>query len=214
MKPTAERIRELFIYDPEKGILRRRNGMNYKITSVEVIEIRNRVAAGESRKSLSVEFGISVPYIGNLVNGLGNLTHLNSSISKRVTLLKTKTGTPTQLAVDSGAYLVHHIVWIYMTGSWPVLKIDHKDRNKANIKWDNLREATHGQNRANSRSSASSGFKGVYKRRRGQRWYAVIRVNRELIQLGSFFSPEEAAKAYKLAAEKYHGEFARIKPCQ
>jgi len=40
-------------------------------------------------------------------------------------------------------------------------------------------------------------------------WVAFIRVNRKRLYLGSFRAPELAHEAYKSAAEKYHGEFAR-----
>jgi hypothetical protein len=114
-----------------------------------------------------------------------------------------------QITINRYRYLATHIAWLFMTGDWPKLQIDHKDTDKSNNKWSNLREATHGQNRANSKSSAISGYKGVYKRVRGIKWYAAIRVNKELIQLGSFSSKIEAANAYREAAIKYHGEFAR-----
>lgn len=105
-------------------------------------------------------------------------------------------------------YQAHHLAWLFMTGKWPDKQVDHIDRNPGNNIWKNLREATNGQNRANSKSSTVSGIKGVYKNARGSRWFSVIRVNKILIRLGSFSNPEEAAKAYRTAAIKYHGEFA------
>lgn len=122
---------------------------------------------------------------------------------------RTNTKGHLQITINGKTHLAHHLAWLFMTGNWPEKQVDHKDTNKKNNCWVNLREATHGQNRANSKSSAVSGYKGVYKNRRGERWYSVIRVNKFLIRLGSFTNPEEAAEAYRQAAVKYHGEFSR-----
>lgn len=84
--------------------------------------------------------------------------------------------------------------------------IDHKDRNPLNNCRDNLRAATHSQNRANSKRHSESGYKGVY--RNGNSWQARINVNGKSIHLGYFDDPEKAHKVYCKAAVKYHGEFA------
>jgi len=87
---------------------------------------------------------------------------------------------------------------------------DHKDRNKLNNLDSNFRICTNAENLRNREKSKNntSGFKGVIKNR--NKWRSVIRVNNELIQLGTFISKIEAARAYNLAAKKYHGEFAKL----
>ena len=108
-------------------------------------------------------------------------------------------------------YYVHVVAWLIMTGDWPSFEIDHKDTNKANNKWDNLRPATHAQNMWNRGATVNngSGFKGVRWSDHSARFLARITVNKDVISLGTFDDPVEAARAYDQAALRYHGEFAR-----
>jgi hypothetical protein len=110
---------------------------------------------------------------------------------------------------ERGSYLASRLAFIYMVGECPPL-VDHKDRNRQNDRWENLRGATRFENAHNSamQSNNKSGFKGVdYRKERGK-WRAMICVNRRPIHLGFFSSPEEAHAAYCAAAEKYHRDFA------
>lgn len=104
--------------------------------------------------------------------------------------------------------------------------IDHHNRDKSDNRRCNLRAATNGQNRANSKlnSDNKSGFKGVslrkrrtitgcrktYSNRLGDRWVAQINVGGEKLWLGQFGTPEEAHKAYSRAARKYFGRFCNL----
>lgn len=98
-----------------------------------------------------------------------------------------------------------------MTGKWPTHEIDHKDNDRANNKWLNLREATRNQNQANITLTKrnSTGVKGVYWHSKNQCYVASIKPNGRNIYLGSFRELDAAAKAYKIAADIYFGEFAR-----
>ena len=53
-----------------------------------------------------------------------------------------------------------------------------------------------------------SGFKGVYKVK--DKWESRIMINRVLIYLGRYNTPEEAHEAYCAAVLKHYGEFARL----
>jgi hypothetical protein len=107
-------------------------------------------------------------------------------------------------------YLAHQLAWFYMTGRW-VPEIDHEDTVKMHNEWNNLRSATRGNNRANSRLAKNNklGVKGVRKYK--NRYQARIRVRTKEIYLGYYATIEEAAAAYAIAARKHHGEFARVK---
>jgi hypothetical protein len=115
------------------------------------------------------------------------------------------------IRINNVSYISSRLAWFYMTGEWPINEIDHKDMNRANDKWSNLRQATKLQNSMNTGPRGqrnTSGYKGVYPSRK--RWYASITIDRKKVFLGSFAKKEMAHEAYKEAALKYHGEFANF----
>ena len=104
-------------------------------------------------------------------------------------------------------YNAHRLAWLYMTGVWPRNQIDHKDLNKSNNKWNNLREATYSQNQANRRPY--SGLKGVSFFKRDRKWKAQIKVRGNAMHIGYYDCPAAAHFAYLIEADKHFGEFAR-----
>lgn len=76
-----------------------------------------------------------------------------------------------------------------------------------------LRLATHGQNQANKRlqSNNTSGFKGVSFNKMADKWEAQIQKDGKNKHLGFFDDPAEAHAAWREAAQKEFGEFARAK---
>jgi HNH endonuclease/AP2 domain len=88
--------------------------------------------------------------------------------------------------------------------------VDHINGDRKDNRRDNLRIATQSQNCANKKKlkSNTSGYKGVHLYR--GKWKSSIRANGKQIYLGSFSTPEQAHEAYKAAAIKYYGEFARF----
>jgi hypothetical protein len=104
-----------------------------------------------------------------------------------------------QCSVDYQKYLVHRLIWFWVTGEWPQ-EIDHINRVKTDNRWENLRSTDRSTNCHNSGGhfDSVSGFKGVSRKR--SRWRARIRRNGRDWALGSFATREEAAAAYAEAA--------------
>lgn len=114
------------------------------------------------------------------------------------------------IQIDGWHYQAARLAWLYQYGRWPVPMVDHRDLNKDNNALANLREATSSQNNINVAvlPGTRSGVKGVSFAR--GRWKAQIRHSGKRIYLGQFATPEEAHAAYKTAARKLHGDFARF----
>lgn len=116
----------------------------------------------------------------------------------------------TIIGVDRRKYRAHRLAWLCMTGEWTD-EVDHRDTDRANNRWANLREATRSQNNANMslRRDNSSGAKGVSWDGKNKRWKACIVVSGRQHHLGRFNLRDEAAAAYFAAATAHYGEFAR-----
>ena len=111
------------------------------------------------------------------------------------------------------SYRAHRLAWLFMTGKWPSKIIDHRNMQKDNNVWTNLREATGSQNKQNGKRyrTNKSGFKGVHWDKEARKWRAQIRVNKCGKTLGRFVTPQKAAEAYCVAAKKHFGEYARVR---
>lgn len=116
------------------------------------------------------------------------------------------------ISVNGAEHNASRLAWFYMTGEWPQRQVDHKNRNKSDNRWANLRIASASQNIANSglHSKNKVGLKGVSRRKTGQ-YEAGICVNYRQIHLGLFNCPAAAHFAYVIAAEQNFGEFARAR---
>ncbi len=80
---------------------------------------------------------------------------------------------------------------------------DHIDGNTLNCKIENLRECTKTESNRNRKA------KGFYYKPGHKKPCACIGHNGRSIHLGYFYKEDDARAAYKEAAKKYFGEFAR-----
>ena len=114
------------------------------------------------------------------------------------------------IEIDGKQYSAHRLAWIYMNGNIPEKSIDHINRNRADNRIENLRLAENGQNRANSKSTSKSGYKGVVVKSwlKEKPYVAQIRHNGKQTHIGCYSTPEEAHEQYKIASSIAFGEFA------
>jgi hypothetical protein len=111
------------------------------------------------------------------------------------------------------AVYLHRWIWdSWANRSLGGLQIDHINRDRLDNRLENLRAATHGQNRCNSENSKNniSKYRGIWFDKRCRKYRAHLVVNGKRNYLGYYTDPLDAAKAYDEAAQQYHGEFASI----
>jgi hypothetical protein len=158
---TADRLRQVFDYNPDTGEFIRK------------IQTSNRAKMGQP---------------SGTVNGQGYVI----------------------IRLDGVQYLGHRLAWLYMTGEMPTALIDHRNEDRTDNRWSNLRQADNAQNLWNRGASSrnKSGYKGVSYDRRTGRWRASIKARDAHRFLGRFATPEQAHAAYVAAASELHQQFA------
>lgn len=113
--------------------------------------------------------------------------------------------------VNGKTYQAHRVVWAMQTGLDPgAAQIDHKNRNPADNRMENLRLSTGSQNQANKvgKPGSSSRYKGVNVLKGTGLWQGTLRHNKRRMHLGTFRCETAAAIAYDQAAVRLYGEFA------
>lgn len=111
------------------------------------------------------------------------------------------------IGIDGGLHFAHRLAWLYMTGAWPINKIDHRNTVKHDNWFDNLRDVTQGvnlQNQTKPRTNTSSGHLGVAWDKSRCKWIAHIKVNGKQKFLGRFDDPKAGYETYLAAKRELH----------
>lgn len=116
-----------------------------------------------------------------------------------------------QITLMQQDYLAHRLAVLYMTGEFPKVQADHKDLNRTNNAWLNLRCADRYQQARNTgmRTNNTSGVKGVSWHKKAQKYCAELWVDGKKKYLGLFVNLEDAEQAINAARLEFHGDFAR-----
>jgi hypothetical protein len=96
-------------------------------------------------------------------------------------------------------FKAHRLAWLYMKGEWPTSQIDHINQRKDDNRFENLREATDGQNKSNNslRPDNKAGVTGVCYVESTGRWRAYCTVDGK--QWSKYFQSKGAAIAARKA---------------
>jgi ribosomal protein S14 len=116
------------------------------------------------------------------------------------------------ISIAKKRYPTHVVVWMHQWGAVPEgMVIDHINGDPSDNRIENLRLATHSQNRVNWQKPRrnASGVRGVVRCSRDGRWKAEIKFNGARINIGRFDTKEQAAAARRAKELEIHGEFAR-----
>jgi hypothetical protein len=115
------------------------------------------------------------------------------------------------ICIDSRMYRRGRLAFLYITGRWPEGQIDQKNLNKADDRWENLREASKSENMFNLsvRANSGTGVKHVQRQKGGT---LVVRITANKIRhdVGTYRTIEEAIAARDAVLKNLHGEFARV----
>lgn len=113
-----------------------------------------------------------------------------------------------RISVEPGKFLqAHRLAWALVHGKWPDQIIDHINGDRADNRFDNLRDISTKMNIQNQRRASKnnkSGLLGVSWSKTMKRWVARIYYDRKYHSLGCFDTAEEAHDAYVSAKREKH----------
>ena len=101
-------------------------------------------------------------------------------------------------------YLAHRLAFLFMTGKFPPLLVDHINGDRTDNRWCNLRNATHEINTQNARPRKNKAVPLLGVSRYGERFRTKITAEGKDYFLGYFKTAEEAHETYIKAKRQLH----------
>lgn len=111
-----------------------------------------------------------------------------------------------RICVQGKQRYAHRVAWLYMTGQWPEDQIDHKNMDRSDNRFDNLRQANNSENnqRSRARSDSQTQVLGVSLHKKAGKYIAQIRHQGQSRYLGLHNSIESAVSARQAAELQLH----------
>lgn len=111
------------------------------------------------------------------------------------------------LRIAGKTYQAHRMAVALMTGSWPPrsMVVDHRNGDRMDNRWTNLRVITQSQNLLNRRLGINnkSGRKGVCWNKASKGWEVGFKRGGKKFHVGIFDDLDEAAEAYQAASKAF-----------
>lgn len=116
-----------------------------------------------------------------------------------------------KIVIDGRQYHRSLLVWFMHTEEWPIsdMIVDHRNGNRLDDRFENLRLVPQSVNRANSKCRNLIGFKGVSPINDG-RFAAQITIKGKTVRLGVFETALEASVAFDKRHVEEYGEFSHV----
>lgn len=107
-----------------------------------------------------------------------------------------------------GSVFLHRVIMDCQLGDGKI--VDHKNHNTLDCRKENLRICTSFDNMrsVNKSKRNTSGYKGIHQNNVTKKWIARVQMKDSKLSLGTYDTPEEAARAYDRGALFHYGEFA------
>jgi len=105
-----------------------------------------------------------------------------------------------------GVYFsAHRLAWLYMTGEWPKGMIDHINGDRADNRFENLRDVSrsvNNQNQKRAHRTSVTGLLGV--KPKGNFFESYINLDKKRLYLGRYRTAQEAHAAYLKKKREIH----------
>lgn len=101
-----------------------------------------------------------------------------------------------QITIKNKKYTAHRLAWLYMYGTDPKAQIDHVNGNKEDNRIDNLREVNNRENNQNKTVHRNGRLVGYSLHKNTKKYQARVNVNKKVIHIGLYNTPQEAHEAY------------------
>jgi hypothetical protein len=115
------------------------------------------------------------------------------------------------IAIDGTQFFEQRLAWLYVTGEWPLFIVDHKNEDKTDNRFENLRDVNWSVNnlRKTLHPKNTTGRTGVSLHQSG-RYRASLYHNGRQVYHKLFATVDEAGDAYDEQWNIYHGHHEEL----